>query len=331
VDDMTDVTVAAITIVIAFCAAFAFALRPRSPKEAALGLLIFATAGVQLAVERGNFDLLIAAMICLAGTLLASTRNRSALFGMAVLSVATMLKLYTGLACVLAGFVARRSWRIGIPASLAALAIAVAVVGPRELLILGQGAPEGGTRFSTGARWLFLHAGAMWGIGAIIVASIVTTLVGLRLHRRPLPALRQWPRRIAVFQIAFLTAVPLFLLKDSYDYRLVLWLPCLALPFAWLRIGATDAAWRRLSITIIALFLVVAGIELPCTWLDAMAKGDAQHWSSALATALAYAKQFAAWLLVGLLSILFSRIVRDRLRPASTGSAADVAAPDLSS
>lgn len=321
VDDDNDIVIIAVAMVIAFCVAFAFSLRPRSGGEALLGLAMFSTAGVQLAIERGNFDLLMATMICVAGALLAARRMGAAVAGIAVLSIATMLKLYTGLACLLAGFVARIPWRIGVAASMAAVALAVAVVGPRELLILGGGAPEGTTRFSTGAHWLFLHAGVGWGIAAIGLA-IVVMLVAWRALAAPgeAPAYARWPRRVAVFQIAFLTAVPLFLLKDSYDYRLVLWLPCLALPFAWLRAGAVDGRHRRVAIALIALFVFVAGIELPCTWLDSLARDTGAVWPSRLATALAYTKQFAAWTLAGLLAMLFFRIVQarrgNRKRPA---------------
>lgn len=126
------------------------------------------------------------------------------------------------------------------------------------------------------------------------------------------PDLHRWPRRTAVFQVAFLTAIPLFLLKDSYDYRLVLWLPCLALPFAWLRIGAADPVWRRFGIIAVALFLFVSGVELPCTWLDSLAVSTGRQWPVVTATLLSYAKQFAAWALAALLCILFIETLRQR-------------------
>jgi hypothetical protein len=317
VDDIDDVLAIALLTVVAFCVAFALTLRPASAGQATLALLVFCTTGVQLAIERGNFDLLISAMICLSGGLLARPRVPSALGGIAVLSVATMLKLYTGLAALMAWFIARVPWRISIPAAIAALVLAVMVVGPRELLILGQGAPEGATRFSTGSRWLFLQAGPAWGVAAIITALVAMAATRQWLANGIAPDFTRWPRRVAVFQIAFLTAVPLFLLKDSYDYRLVLWLPCVALPFAWLRAGSVDAAWRAFAIVLIALFMFVSGIELPCTWLDAIARGSGAQWPTALATGLSYAKQFAAWTLAGLLALQFATIAVARIERES--------------
>jgi hypothetical protein len=157
-----------------------------------------------------------------------------------------------------------------------------------------------------------LQAGWVWGTAAVLTALLASTWAWRRLRAQPWPDLARWPRRVVLFQIAFLTAVPLFLLKDSYDYRLVLWLPCLSLPFAWLRPGAVDVRWRRFAIVLIALFLFVAGIELPCTWLDALADHSGMNWPNKVATVLAYAKQFAAWTLAGLLTLLFAQLV---LRP----------------
>ncbi len=329
VDSLWHVQAIAVSMIALFYLAMCLCFRPRSLSEATLVLALLMTPGVQLAVERGNFDLLIAALLALAATLLARPLAGAGLLGIATLSLATMLKLYTGLACVLAWLIGSVRWRWLLPASLAGLVLAVLVVGPRELMILGQGAPEGATRFSTGARWLFLHAGTAWALAAIALATGVAMATWLHLRRLPMPIFRRWPLRLALFQLAALTALPLFLLKNSYDYRLVLWLPCLALPLAMLRQrpdmpacvggaarpkhdvqaddeGAAAVAWRRLALAVIGLYLIIAGAELPASWLDALAQHIDSDWPNRAASTIGLAKQFASWMLAALLALLFA-------------------------
>lgn len=300
-------------MVLLFSAAVAWTLRPASAGQALIGLGLFATSAVQLAIERGNFDLLIASLICLSGAALASRSPRAAVSGVLLLSLTTMLKLYTGLATLMAWTVSRLSWRVMLPVSLAALLLAVFVVGPRELLVLGQGAPEGATRFSTGARWLFLQVGTSAAIAAIAIALTIAALAAALLRHTPLPDPARWPRRVAVFQLAFLTAVPLFLLKDSYDYRFVLWLPCLALAMAWLRQGTVARPWRLLAIALLILFGFIAGVEMPAHWLDHLSAAG-HGWATRTAYALGLLKQFAAWILAALLTVLYARLLLRRAR-----------------
>ncbi len=317
-DSIDIATPLAVLLLLAFCAALALTLRPVNWREALLGLGLFATSAVQLAVERGNFDLLMMALICLAGAALAQRGRWPGVAGSAVLSLATMLKLYTGAATALAWTVARAPLRWMLPLSLLAVAAAVLVVGPMELLVLRHGAPEGATRFSTGARWLYLHRGTMAAVAALVVALVGTAVMAWQV-RRQRPDFGCWPQRAAVFQIAFLTAVPLFLLKDSYDYRLVLWLPCLALPMALRRAGApVSRNWQRLATALIVLFVIVAAAELPGYWLDRLQQAGGNpritQFAGVATHALVYAKQFASWLLVGLLSLIFCHLQLQRWR-----------------
>lgn len=311
VDSYADIYVCATATIALFFLAMALAFRPATWRQALLVLALLLTSAVQLAIERANFDLLIAAMLCLSGALLALRSGPAVLGGIATLSLATMLKLYTGLSCALAWRIARTDWRWTLPASLAGVAAAVMVVGANELLVLGGGAPEGGTRFSTGARWLFRHAGAPMGVAAATLAVVAALTAWRWLRKQPVPPFDRWPRRTALFQIAFLTAVPLFLLKDSYDYRLVLWLPCLTLPFAWPGSSLVARPWRRFGMLLIALFAFVAGVELPCTWLDRLAASTQSQWPATIAAALGHGKQFLAWTLASLLTLLFACTLRD--------------------
>lgn len=314
--------------VLLFCLAWARVLSPASAGEALLGLVLFATAAVQLAVERANFDLLVAALLCAAAAALARPGVPGALAGSALLAASTVLKLYTGAACAFAWLLARAPLRVTVPACLLALATAIAVVGPQELLVLAGGAPEGATRFSTGARWLFGQAGPAWGwagVGTGVLAAIAT-LAWLRPGPAPDPA--RWPRRLAAFQLSAMTALPLFLLKDSYDYRFVLWLPMAALLVAWLRPGAVPARWRQAAGSGLALLGFVMAVELPASLLDRLADGDAATLAARAAGAAGLAKQFACWALWALLAGLSLRLLeldwRARLaprrgRPAATG------------
>ena len=293
-----------VLVIALFYLALALTLKPASAGELALCLLLVATPAVQLGVERANFDLLICAMLCLSAWLLGRGRPLPAAAGALVLSVATMLKIYTGLACALAWVIARSSRTSTVAAAAVATVLALAVLGPETIAALDQGAPEGTTRFSTGAHWLFRQRGpvAAW---SVMVLALIAAGAGLALLRKaPAPRFDAWPYRAAAFNAAFLVAVPLFFLKDSYDYRMVLWLPCLALPLAWLR-GGVHRDWRRIAAITVGLYLVTAGAELPCFLLDAWARSRGAGWTPVAVSALIYVKQVAAWLLVAALGLIF--------------------------
>ena len=142
-----------------FYLAVGMTLKPRRAGEVVVCLLLLATPAVQLGVERANFDLLICALICLAAGLLANGRAAAAVAGCLVLSLATMLKIYPGVACALAWTVVRSHRTRLLVASLCGTLLAIMVLGPQTIAVLGQGAPEGATRFSTGAHWLFRQRG----------------------------------------------------------------------------------------------------------------------------------------------------------------------------
>ncbi|MEO7757774.1 MAG: hypothetical protein ABIS07_14455, partial [Dokdonella sp.] len=217
--------VAAVLIAL-FYLAFCLSFRPVNAAEAILLLVFLFSAAVQLAVERANFDLLTSAMLCLAAWLLSHRRSTFAIAGCIVLGIDTVLKIYTGLSCACAG-VARQSDRVVITLlALACSAAAIAILGVDNIVALGQGAPEGATRFSTGAHWLWRQHGIAWALAAATSAVLVAAMAWRILARVPHPPFARHPRRTALMQIAFLTAIPLFLAKDSYDYRFVLWLPC---------------------------------------------------------------------------------------------------------
>lgn len=309
------VPVAAVLIGV-FYLALSLAFRPAGPGEALLLLGFLFSAAVQLAVERANFDLLTSALLCLAAYGIGDRRPARVMLGCVALGAGTVLKIYMALACACAGFIARGSRWFALTAAALTTGAAIAILGIDNIRVLGRGAPEGSTRFSTGAHWLFLQYGTGWAIAAL-GATLAASMLAWRALRNTTTAgtlVTQHPRRTALLQVAFLTAVPLFLLKDSYDYRFVLWLPGLALPIALLRQNDLEAAWRRTCIAVLAFAAIAFGAELPCRLLDGVQAFSGTTLSVALVEALVLAKQFSTWLLAGLLGVLFAASIR---RPGS--------------
>ena len=305
------VLVAAIMIAL-FYLAFALTMKPARVGELAYCIAALATPAVQLGVERANFDLLICAMLCVAARTMGSTRPAATAAGTVLLGAATALKLYTGIASVSAWIFCRPRRVSTAAAALVATLAAVWIIGPDAIAVLNRGTPEGETRFSTGAHWLFRHRGAAAGAFTVAITSFIAILAGIRLAAAPAPRYAAHPYREMAFYIAFLVAVPLYFLKDSYDYRLVLLLPGLALPLAWLR-EDLDGCWRMLAWTTLALFLVVAGIELPCAMLDRFSAPGGSDAAAVAIAALVYIKQAAAWLLIDAFILTFLFGLRQRL------------------
>jgi len=293
-----------------FYLALCLAFRPANGTQAAWLLLFLFSPAVQLAIERANFDLLTSAILCLAARCLADRRPAVAIAGCLALGVDTSLKVYTGLSAILAWIVRRdRRAMIAIAALLSTLA-AIAIVGPDSIIALGHGAPEGRTRFSTGAHWLMRERGLAWSIAAAVMASIAFAVAWLVLeHRTPRALFSRYPHRTALLQIAFLTAVPLFLIKDSYDYRFVLWLPCLSLLVAFVCDQSLDRAWRRFALVLLSLCAIVFCAELPCMLLDRLGSGTAR-----LVDGIVLIKQFSVWIVAALLAVLFALSIRDRAK-----------------
>ncbi|MEO7323867.1 MAG: hypothetical protein ABIW82_03480 [Dokdonella sp.] len=299
-----------------FYLAFGLAFRPTRAGEAILLLVFLFSAAVQLAIERANFDLLTSATLCLSAWLLGHRRSTFAMLGCIALGVDTLFKIYAGLSCACAG-ITRRSDRVGITvfALLCSIA-AIAFIGVDTIGALGHGAAEGGTRFATGAHWLWRQRGIAWMLAAATCALLVFALAWRILRNAVTPPWARYPRRTALMKIAFLTAIPLFLLKDSYDYRFVLWLPCLALPVALLRRSDLEASWRYFCIAILGLSAFVFCAELPCMLLDRFATPAVQGFSSLLISGITLTKQVATWNIAALLTVLFLLCVLER--PART-------------
>jgi hypothetical protein len=313
---------AAVAIIVLFHLAIVLSFRPDRPSEALWLLLFLFSAAIQLAIERANFDLLTSAILCASAACLARRGWIAAAAGCALLGFDMSLKLYSGLASALA-WITRRDDRARTAVfSLAATLGVIAWFGFGTIAALDRHAPEGATRFSTGAHWLLRTHGIAWASVAAVLALVVAAFAWRRLRPSAavLAAFEREPQRVALLQLAFLTAVPLFVLMDSYDYRLVLWLPCLALPLALRRDASLDPAWRRATLAILVLAAIVFCAELPCRWLD-----GAAGWPHALIEPIVLAKQLSAWILAALLGVVFARVTlvtvsqRERSVPAPAG------------
>jgi hypothetical protein len=313
---------AAVAIIAFFYLAIALSFRPDRASEALWLLLFLFSAATQLAIERANFDILTAAILCAAAACLARPGWLGAAAGCALLGFDMSLKLYTGASSAFA-WITRRDDRARTAVfSLVATLGVIAALGLDTITALGREAPQGATRFSTGAHWLLRTHRIGWAIAAGVLALAVAAFAWRRLRPSAavIAAFEREPQRVALLQIAFLTAVPLFVLMDSYDYRLVLWLPCLALPIALRRDASLQPAWRRTMLAMLVLAAIMFCAELPCRWLDRVA-----GWPHALIEPIVLAKQLSTWLLAALLGVVFARVTqatvsrREQSVPAPAG------------
>lgn len=296
---------AAVALLLVFYLAVIGLFRPRGAWQAALLVALLFTPAIQLCVERANFDLLTAALLVPAAWCASRDGWPGFVSACAALAFATLLKLYTGLALALAFLAQRRlHWSRVAVSALATIAV-VAGFGFANFRVLGRGAPQGQTSFSTGAHWLFNHYGAV----ALAAAGAWAIVVGLRAWSAFAPLARSASVdrfRANACVLSTLTAVPLFLLKDSYDYRFALWLPALALPCAWLAGDAAPRA-RRWLLVQLACFFVATCSELAV--LPLSLHGGDFAGRQELLHGLLLAKQFAAWTVAALMVATVLRLI----------------------
>lgn len=302
----------AVTFYLAVCLLF----RPGTCRQAVVLVLLVLSPAVQLAVERANFDLLLATILVASGWLLS---RRSLIANMAactLLGVGTTLKIYSGLSTLFAWLASHRTdRRIVAVASACACVLAVAALGPANIVVLGNGAPEGATRFSTGAHLTFDRYGAIGGSLVVAAALAACAAMSRSIFARgrplePLVALEPWA---AVFTVSWLSAVPLFLLKDSYDYRFVLWLPMLALALRLSRQGRdAPGAMGALGRTMVASYFFAAFVELACS---IAASASLPAW---VEDALVFGKHLGMWCLVFASGIVLAALIRSKAGPAES-------------
>lgn len=299
------------TIVVAFYLAVCLLFRPGTWRQAGVLILLVLSPAVQLAVERANFDLLMATILVASGWLLSRRSLIANVMACVLLGVGTTLKIYSGLSTLFAWLATHcTNRRIIAIVSAGTCLLAVAVLGPANIVALGHGAPEGATRFSTGAHLTFDRYGAMGGsltVAAALAACawLSRSIFGHGRRANRAVALEPWA---AVFTVSWLSAVPLFLLKDSYDYRFVLWLPMLALA---LRLSSNGRdALGALGRAMVVSYFFAAFVELACKLADS---ASLPAWVEA---ALVLGKHFGMWCLVFASSIVLIALIRSKVGPA---------------
>jgi len=294
-------TTVAWVMLVLFWLAYARLASPSGPRELLLALLLAHTAAIQLCVQRGNFDLLVFTLMAGAAMALARPGRTGFVLGTGALALATALKLYTGAATALSWLAARQwHWRAAA-VSAVLLAIAVAIVGPAEIHALGQEAPEGATRFSTGVPWLRQYLGTH-STAALVTLAMVTAGAACWRNRYALRAgLAALPvaNRIGLHLSAF-SAVPLYMFKASYDYRFVIWLPAV---LCLLKLSGVHAG-RAIGWTGLGLFLLAAGMELPLHWIEPWGRTVLDFTAPGPVQWLVLAKQCAALALAALVACL---------------------------
>lgn len=300
-------------MVVAFYLAICLLFRPGTARETGLLVVLALSPAVQLAVERGNFDLLMATILIASGSLLARRWLAASVLACALLGLGTTLKIYSGLSTLFAWLAAgSRHRRIVAAASTLACALAIVVLGPANIIVLGEGAPEGATRFSTGAHLTFDRYGPIGGFLVVTVAFALCAWLSrsIRAHGRPIQRIGELAPQAAVFTISWLSAVPLFLLKDSYDYRLVLWLPMLALAMRLARGG--PGAIHALGKAMLSSFAFAAFVELAC---EITGSTGSPAWVEYM---LVLGKHIGMWTLVFASSVLLVAVLRSNRQRAHT-------------
>ena len=111
-----------------------------------------------------------------------------------------------------------------------------------------------------------------------------------------------------MFIVSWLSAIPLFLLKDSYDYRFVLWLPMLAFA-ARLASDGRAGEITALARAMLCCFAFAAFVELACTLA---ASAGLPPWVEA---AFVLGKHACMWTFVFASGIVMLELLRANLMP----------------
>jgi hypothetical protein len=310
-------------MILLFYIAICLLFSPINMTEVIIFTALTFSSAIQLAIERGNFDILATLILIISGYLLSRSKLSTSILGCILLGFNTTLKIYSGLSTLFAWTATNAKRNVVIYASGISCLFAIAILRIENIIVLGHGAPEGATRFSTGAHLTFNTFGA--GVSTFIVLATAIIAGGWLLIVMPkrteyLCNFCKDSPQAAVFMMSYLTAVPLFFIKNSYDYRLILWMPMLALALKIRRQKTTLTHLSTLSATIVYLFLYVVLVELICNLLEAAASPNT---FAPIEAVLVLGKHISMWLLVWLLSGIFifishDSIARKAIPPIST-------------
>jgi hypothetical protein len=258
---------------------------------------------VMFAVERGNMDLVLFALMVLAVVAWQARSEASRLVSLALVLVAAAAKLYGVFALPAFALTGHRRWRWITAGALAVLAAYLAATAD-DIEKVAR-APEGGLLYSFGARILIGHVyhqvvPGEWQGGTIVAQAIavvpllvLTVAVWLWARRRlasgePDPAGTGGGALLA-FHMGALIYLGTFATRKNGDYRLVFLLLTLPLLLAW-----ADARMRepRRRAARAALGAVLAAL-----------------WLGALSPYVGPADELASWAVAGLFVALLAATV----------------------
>jgi hypothetical protein len=289
--------------------------------QGALVAAALCSPAVMFAVERGNMDLVLFALLVLA---VAAWQARSAatrLLSPALVLVAAAAKLYGAFALPAFALTGRRRWRWITAGAIALLAGYLAATAD-DIQKVAR-APEGGLLYSFGARILIGHlyhqvVPGEWRGGTIVAQAIavvpllvLSVAVWLRARRRLAPGdadAAAGGGALLAFHMGALIYLGTFATRKNGDYRLVFLLLTLPLLLAWAS-PRTPEPRRRAARA--GLGAVLAAL-----------------WLGALSPYVGPADELASWAVAGLFVVLLAATVpplRHRGRGVPAGARREAA------
>jgi Glycosyltransferase family 87 len=234
-------------IVLLFIASVLFLVGRLTPRQGAVVAAALCSPAVMFAVERGNMDLVLFALMVLAVVAWRATSETTRLLSPALVLVGAAAKLYGAFALPAFALSGHRRGRWITAGAVAVLAAYLALTAD-DIAKVAR-APEGGLLYSFGARILIGHlyhqvVPGEWQGGTIVAQAIavvplvaVTVAVWLWARARLGPGqpdpVRTSEGTLLAFRMGALIYLGTFATRKNGDYRLVFLLLTLPLLLAW--------------------------------------------------------------------------------------------------
>lgn len=227
-----DTWLIGLILVALYFVAVALIARPETPGQALLWALAVTSPSAMLAVERGNNDLAVFALLAFAAIAWASSRPWIAALGVVV---AAALKIYPALGLALFATARERADRLGLSA--AAVAIGGVMLATVEDIGKIAAATPRSFASSYGARVIFAGLDDRFHLGlpidplayGLAAAAAVAALIWALRAGRPIVSLEARPdlaASLTVLGCAIFAGS--FLIGNNFDYRLIfllMWIP----------------------------------------------------------------------------------------------------------
>ncbi|MBI5382649.1 MAG: DUF2029 domain-containing protein [Opitutae bacterium] len=310
--------------VLGFLAVAGMTLRPRSMREAVWMSVLMLSPPVLLAVNRANNDLVIFALLGIAGLTLVRPGRTGMTIASAAIAVAMGLKLYPAVAACVFGLLRPRRRLVTATALLAGLLVIVGLSIWGDFMRIHIPAPTG--MYTFGAKVLLREVGwtghlAHGGIVAVFV------IVGYVLQRHG------WTRglgqagdpAIGLFVIGAAVLVGCFLAGVSFGYRWIfaLW----TAPWLWQQAHDLEIPQRQRQIAYLAVWLLPVVL-----WVDGFFCALVNLFAEAVASDLVDQweliwrgfTQSLVWLFMGLLAGWLAELLVNVWRMLQRGESSHV-------